>query len=224
MYILHIDTTTKVCSVAVAKNGKQIALVEINSEKLSHSEKLHLFIEQAVQESKISLQDLSAVAVSKGPGSYTGLRIGVSAAKGLCFGLDLPLISVDTLEAMAHFQAKSKSEKAVFIPMIDARRMEVFAGVYQNNTCLEKVHAHVLETNSFEKYANEEVYFFGDGAEKAIETLPNNFNFIPNIGTSSQNLIQLAWEKFEAKAFEDVAYFEPYYLKDFVAGKPKKML
>lgn len=224
MYILHIDSTTKVCSVAISNRNQLLKLVEIDSEKLSHSEKLHSFIEECLSSSDLGVKDLNAIAVSKGPGSYTGLRIGVSAAKGLAYGLDIPLISVHTLDAMASAVQKKVALGSVLIPMIDARRMEVFSSIYQNNTCLEGVSAVILEEDSFQKYSDQNVYYFGDGAAKATETLDSSFQYLEGIKTSAANLIDLAWEKFETKVFENVAYFEPFYLKDFVAGKPKKML
>lgn len=224
MYILHLDSTTKVCSVALSKDGALFNLVEIDSEKLSHSEKLHLFIQDCLKEVKLTVKDLSAVAVSKGPGSYTGLRIGVSAAKGLAYGLDIPLISVNTLDAMASAVQKTVEPDAILLPMIDARRMEVFTSIHKNSQCLKEVAAVVLDEKSFEEYAQNKVYFFGDGAAKAVDTLNSSFQFIEGIKTSAEHLIDIAWNKYQNKQFEDVAYFEPFYLKDFVAGKPKKML
>jgi len=222
MYILHIDSTTKVCSVAISKEDKLLELTEVNSDKLVHSEKLHLFIEECLLKANLKLSDLKAINVSKGPGSYTGLRIGVSAAKGLAYGLSIPLISVDTLEAMA--DSVSSANDAVLIPMIDARRMEVFYSIHQNGKCLRTVSAEVLEESSFSEFNDKKVFFFGDGAAKAIETLNPNFTFVDEIKTSSSNLIRLGWLKYNASDFENIAYFEPFYLKDFVAGKPKKML
>ena len=222
MYILHIDSTTKVCSVAISKEDKLLELTEVNSDKLVHSEKLHLFIEECLLKANLKLSDLKAINVSKGPGSYTGLRIGVSAAKGLAYGLSIPLISVDTLEAMA--DSVSSANDAVLIPMIDARRMEVFYSIHQNGKCLRTVSAEVLEESSFSEFNDKKVFFFGDGAAKAIETLNPNFTFVDEIKTSSSNLIRLGWLKYNASEFENIAYFEPFYLKDFVAGKPKKML
>ena len=222
MYILHIDSTTKVCSVAISNEDKLLELTEVNSDKLVHSEKLHLFIEECLLKANLKLSDLKAINVSKGPGSYTGLRIGVSAAKGLAYGLSIPLISVDTLEAMA--DSVSSANDAVLIPMIDARRMEVFCSIHQNGKCLRTVSAEVLEESSFSEFNDKKVFFFGDGAAKAIETLNPNFTFVDEIKTSSSNLIRLGWLKYNASDFENIAYFEPFYLKDFVAGKPKKML
>ena len=222
MYTLHIDSTTKLCSVAISKDDKLLELTEVNSDQLVHSEKLHLFIEECLLKAKVKLSELKAINVSKGPGSYTGLRIGVSAAKGLAYGLSIPLISVDTLEAMA--DSVSSANDAVLIPMIDARRMEVFCSIHQNGKCLRTVSAEVLEESSFSEFNDKKVFFFGDGAAKAIETLNPNFTFVDEIKTSSSNLIRLGWLKYNASDFENIAYFEPFYLKDFVAGKPKKML
>lgn len=224
MYILHIDSTTKICSVAVSNKDKLVELTEIDSDKLVHSEKLHLFIETCLKSAGIQISDLSAINVSKGPGSYTGLRIGVSAAKGLAYGLDIPLLSVDTLEAMANSVSTTVENDAVLIPMIDARRMEVFCSIHQSDRCLKTVEAKVLDDTSFSTFKDQKVYYFGDGASKAIETLNSSFKFIDGIKTSAANLVSLAWKKFENNQFEDVAYFEPFYLKDFIAGKPKKML
>lgn len=224
MYILHIDSTTKLCSIAISKDGVQVALEEVDSEKLAHSEKLHQFIVDCLNSAKIDVKSLSAVAVSKGPGSYTGLRIGVSTAKGLAFGLNIPILSVDTLEAMALSVTNQVPTDAICIPMIDARRLEVFGAVYQNGQCLESVQAFILDDGGFTQYEDEQVYFFGDGAAKCKEVLSSKFNFIPDIKTSATHLIKIAHQKFLDKNFEDTAYFEPFYLKDFVAGKPKKML
>ena len=222
MYILHIDSTTKVCSVAISKEDKLLELTEVNSDQLVHSEKLHLFIEECLLKANVKLSDLKAINVSKGPGSYTGLRIGVSAAKGLAYGLTIPLISVDTLEAMA--DSVSLAFDAVLIPMIDARRMEVFCSIHQNGKCLSPVSAEVLDESSFSAFNAKKVFYFGDGALKAVGNLNPNFTFIDEIKTSASNLIRLGWHKYNSGDFEDIAYFEPFYLKDFVAGKPKKML
>jgi tRNA threonylcarbamoyladenosine biosynthesis protein TsaB len=224
MYILHIDSTTKICSVAISKKDQLVELTEVSSDRLVHSEKLHLFIEACIEQAGIKIRDLVAINVSKGPGSYTGLRIGVSAAKGLAYGLSIPLISVDTLEAMSDSIVDTLSKDAILIPMIDARRMEVFCSVHQNGKCLKPVSAEVLDDNSFTEFDAKQVHFFGDGAAKAIDTLNSDFNFIDDVKTSASNLIRLGWEKYRSSNFEDVAYFEPFYLKDFVAGKPKKML
>lgn len=223
-YILHIDSTTKVCSIALSKKAELVQLVELDSDGLAHSEKLHLFIEECLEKASIKPSDLIAVSVSKGPGSYTGLRIGVSAAKGLCYGLNIPLIAVDTLAAMANSVAKDVEPGAVLIPMIDARRVEVFCSIHQSGETVKSVHSRILDEEPFDEITAEKVYYFGDGAEKAQEHLNENWTYLSTPKTSAQNLIPLAWRKFENKDFEDVAYFEPSYHKDFKAGKPKQIL
>ncbi len=223
-YILHIDSTTKVCSIALSKNEELIQLVELDSDGLAHSEKLHLFIEECLEKASIKPSDLNAVSVSKGPGSYTGLRIGVSAAKGLCYGLNIPLIAVDTLEAMANTVALEVESDAVLIPMIDARRVEVFCSIHQSGEIVKTVHSRILDEEPFDEITAPKVYYFGDGAEKAQVHLNPNWEYLPEPKTSAKNLIPLTWEKFQNKNFEDVAYFEPSYHKEFKAGKPKKIL
>jgi tRNA threonylcarbamoyladenosine biosynthesis protein TsaB len=221
-FILNIETSTKNCSVSVAENGKTIALTEINDGNYSHAEKLHEFIQVTLKKAKISLTDLQAIAVSKGPGSYTGLRIGVSAAKGLCFALDVPLISVNTLTSLAH---SISIEKGIKIPMIDARRMEVYSAVFSaKNEQLEDVSATIINEDSFEKYSkNEKVFILGDGAEKCKSILSNNnITFIDGKLPSANEMSKLAYEKYKKNDIEDVAYFEPFYLKEFIALKPKK--
>jgi tRNA threonylcarbamoyladenosine biosynthesis protein TsaB len=187
----------------------------------SHAEKLHVFIEECIKESNITFKDLSAIAVSQGPGSYTGLRIGVSAAKGLCFALDLPLIAVDTLQVLA---SKLSISEGVIIPMIDARRMEVYSAIF--NSKLEKireVQAEILTENSF-KEISETIHFVGDCAEKAKTVLTkSNFIFHEEIIYPSANeMSELSYKKFQENKLEDVAYFEPYYLKDFMVTVSKK--
>lgn len=201
-----------------------IQLVELDSDGLAHSEKLHLFIEECLEKASITPANLAAISVSKGPGSYTGLRIGVSAAKGLCYGLNIPLIAIDTLEAMANAVATEVEPEAVLIPMIDARRIEVFCSIHQSGKEIKPVHSRVLDEEPFNEISAEHVYYFGDGAEKAQEHLNPNWTFLPNPKTTAQNLIPLAWQKFQNEDFEDVAYFEPSYHKDFKAGKPKQVL
>ena len=224
MYILHIDSTTKICSVAISDKNKLLELTEVNSDKLVHSEKLHLFIEKCLLKANLGVSDLKAINVSKGPGSFTGLRIGVSAAKGLAYGLNIPLISVDTLEAMADSVALNQPKDAILIPMIDARRMEVFCSIHKNGEYLKPVTAQVLDDLSFSGLDSNKIFYFGDGASKAKDILNPNFSFIDGVTTSASNLIRLGWEKYTSRDFEDLAYFEPFYLKDFIAGKPKKML
>lgn len=220
-YILNLETATKNCSVSISQNGQTILCKEMAEAGYSHAEKLHVFIEECIKESNISFKDLSAIAVSQGPGSYTGLRIGVSAAKGLCFALDLPLIAVDTLKVLA---SKLSISDGVIIPMIDARRMEVYSAIF--NSKLEKireVQAEILTENSFEEIS-ETIHFVGDCAEKAKTVLTkSNFIFHEEIIYPSANeMSELSYKKFQENKLEDVAYFEPYYLKDFMATVSKK--
>jgi tRNA threonylcarbamoyladenosine biosynthesis protein TsaB len=220
-YILNLETATKNCSVSISQNGQTILCKEMAEAGYSHAEKLHVFIEECIKESNITFKDLSAIAVSQGPGSYTGLRIGVSAAKGLCFALDLPLIAVDTLQVLA---SKLSISDGVIIPMIDARRMEVYSAIF--NAKYEKVRevqAEILIENSFEQIS-ESIHFVGDCAEKAKTVLTkSNFIFHEEIIYPSANeMSELSYKKFQENNFEDVAYFEPYYLKDFMATVSKK--
>ena len=220
--ILNIETSTKNCSVSVAKEGEIIAIKELNDGGYSHAEKLHEFIKGIVKDAKIRLSDLRAVAVSKGPGSYTGLRIGVSAAKGLCFALDTPLISVNTLESLAHSISISDG---FIIPLLDARRMEVYSSVFSSNyENIRKVEAEIITETSFEEYLNEKkVYFLGDGAEKCKQLISHeNAVFIDDKFPSANELGMLSYNKYKKNDIEDVAYFEPFYLKDFVVTKSKK--
>jgi tRNA threonylcarbamoyladenosine biosynthesis protein TsaB len=222
--ILCIESATTNCSVSVSMNGEVICLKEKNTPNYSHAEQLHLFVKDAVKEATLELTDLDAIAVSKGPGSYTGLRIGVSAAKGLCFSLDLPLLSIATLESMAH-QVKL-SQGAVVIPVLDARRMEVYSSVFDANYHeIRETKAEIIDENSFEAYRDfDKIYLVGNGAEKCQEILGHiqNFEFNASVFPSAKEMAQLAHKKFEAEDFEDVAYFDPYYLKDFVLQVKKK--
>ncbi len=223
-YILHIDSTTKVCSIALSKSDTLVQLVELDSDGLVHSEKLHLFIKECLEKTNIKTSDLNAISVSKGPGSYTGLRIGVSAAKGLCYGLNIPLIAIDTLTAMAYSVAHDVEKDAVLIPMIDARRIEVFCSIHHKGKEIKAVHSRVLDEEPFDELNSENIYYFGDGAEKAQEHLNSSWTYLSYPKTSAKNLVSIAWERFINNDFEDVAYFEPYYHKVFQASKPKKVL
>lgn len=222
--ILHIETATKNCSIALAKNGVVLDWIEEYSEQYSHAERLHIFIEQLFEKSIYTLQDLDAIAVGKGPGSYTGLRIGVSSAKGLCFGLKIPLISIDTLTILANGQRTMEFD--YLIPMIDARRMEVYTAVFNPDLSFEKeIHALVVEENSFEAYHDKKLLCFGNGAQKCKDILIHENNiFLNDIHPSAKDMVDLSFDKFQRKDFEDVAYFEPFYLKDFIALKSKKSL
>ena len=220
-WILCIETATKSCSVALAKYGHLVAVKEEVSEKYSHSEKLTVFIEQLLQQEGLKVSDLDAIAVSSGPGSYTGLRIGVSTAKGLCYASDMPLIAVSTLGAMAQAM-KDKYPEAQLCPMLDARRMEVYCALYSKSQASPVV-AKTIDQDSFaEELAQGPLLFFGDGADKCQDVLTHtNAHFELGVYTSAVNMIPLAQDKFQNQDFEDVAYFEPFYLKDFVAGVKK---
>lgn len=220
-FILNIETATKNCSVAIAKNGETILCKEIAEEGYSHAEKLHVFIEEAIAKAGITVQDLTAVAVSQGPGSYTGLRIGVSAAKGLCFALNIPLIAVDTLQTLAS-QAKVSAGK--IIPMLDARRMEVYSEIFNANLEVEReIQAEVITEDSF-KDITETIYFVGDCAEKCKAVLTKeNFIFLEDIKyPSASAMSKISFDKYQISDTVDVAYFEPYYLKDFMMAPPSK--
>lgn len=220
--ILLIETATSVCSVALSRDGQVVSYREVNEPNV-HASRLTLFIQAVMKEAKVKYRDLNAVAVSKGPGSYTGLRIGVSTAKGLCFALGIPLIAVDTLYAMASgfLQASDPAEQLRLCPMIDARRMEVYMAVFRSGMeMLEPVQARILDEQTFAEYP--EIVLFGDGAEKCRALFAAYPNIrIAGFENSARHLSIPAFQKFEEKEFEDVAYFEPFYLKDFVAGKQK---
>jgi len=221
--ILHLETATTNCSVAIAKDGKNSAIQEYNSTNYSHSEKLHVFIQKALKNASISVNEIDAVAVSKGPGSYTGLRIGVSAAKGLCFSLDVPLISIETLKSMAS-QIK-KGEFDYIIPVLDARRMEVYSKVFDGQlNRVQDTKAEIIDADSFSTYASSgKTVVLGSGALKCQEILTNsNFEFRPEVVPSAKDMAILAYQKFQKNDFEDVAYFEPFYLKDFILQTKKK--
>lgn len=220
-WILCIETATKSCSVALARDGHLVAVKEEVSEKYSHSEQLTIFIEQLLQQEELKVSDLEAIAVSSGPGSYTGLRIGVSTAKGMCYACDIPLIAVSTLEAMVQVM-KDKYPEIQLCPMLDARRMEVYCMLYSKSQ-VSPVVAKVIDQNSFEEeLAQGPLLFFGDGADKCQDVLNHtNAHFELGVYPSATNMIPLAYDKFQSQDFEDIAYFEPFYLKDFVVGVKK---
>lgn len=225
--ILHIETATDVCSVALARDG--ILINELHAiEARSHATQLTLLIERICKEASISYSKLDAIAVSKGPGSYTGLRIGVATAKGLCYGLDKPLIGVNTLESFTHellLQKKNIAESLttsdLFCPMIDARRMEVYSALFnQQKEFVRETKAEIITEQSFaEELKHHKIFLFGDGASKCKSTLQHRTNtvFIDDFIPSARGQIQIAAKAFEQKHFEDVAYFEPFYLKEFVS-------
>ena len=228
--ILCIETSTAVCSVALVENGNVIALRE-SLDGQNHAEKITIFIDEIMKETNVVYKDLDAIAVSMGPGSYTGLRIGVSTAKGFCYALEKPLIAVDTLAAMAHgfissqLSAISNQPTAILCPMIDARRMEVYSAFF--NEKLERTsetEALVIDENSFmELKQNNHLYLFGDGADKLATLFENdkNITVVEKFHCSAAYMATLAEEAFKNKDFVDVAYFEPFYLKNFVPGIPK---
>ena len=221
-FILNIETSTKNCSVSIAKSGELISLKEINNGHYSHAEMLHPLIKDALNESKLSVDQIDAVAVGKGPGSYTGLRIGVSAAKGICFANDIPLISINSLEILAH---SIDIDKGLIIPMIDARRMEVFSAIFDHSFKMKReTKAEIIDENSFsESMKNHQIYILGDAAKKCEKIIINhNAIFINNKFPSSREMAKLSYIMFENNTFEDVAYFEPFYLKDFIITKEKK--
>jgi tRNA threonylcarbamoyladenosine biosynthesis protein TsaB len=220
--ILNIETATKNCSVSLAEDGNILAIKELNNGNYSHAEVLHPFIVAVLKEAKISSQQINAVAVSKGPGSYTGLRIGVSTAKGLCFSLDTPLISIDTLHSLSH---SISIEKGVIVPMLDARRMEVYAAVFnKDHEQIRDIKAEIINEDSFmTELANTQVYFLGDGAQKCKEFITHtNAVFIENKFPSAKEMAQLSFDKYKKNDIEDIAYFEPFYLKDFIVVPQKK--
>lgn len=222
MKILHIETSSKNCSVAISDGEKLLCLCEEVSENYKQSESLHTFVEWALEGAEISLKDLDAVSLGKGPGSYTGLRIGAASAKGFCYGLKVPLIATNSLETMIEpFLGKNYD---VIIPLIDARRMEVYCAVFDGNSgeMITETEAKILDEQSFTELEGKKVLFVGDGAVKAKDILQiSNAEFDANIYPSAKYLIKKSVEKFNQKDFEDVAYFEPFYLKDFHGVKKK---
>jgi len=229
--ILIIETSTEVCSVALANNGQIIDLIE-SKEGQNHARLVTVFAESLMKRNAIKPSDLLAVAVSKGPGSYTGLRIGVSTAKGICYAGHIPLIAIGTLEAMAkHVMLNSakyglpENKELLFCPMIDARRMEVFWMLLDaQGNVLKPITADIIE-NSFlsDELIENQIVFFGNGADKCRKVLSStNAIFVDHIEASAQHMSELVWQSYNKKQFEDVAYFEPFYLKDFVATVSKK--
>ena len=223
--LLLIETATTACSVALASNNSIIAQRHL-TQRNAHSEMITVFIDDVLAEAGISIKQVDAVAVSCGPGSYTGLRIGVSTAKGLCYATDKPLISISTLKAMAQGAlqqyAPTSPSNTLLCPMIDARRMEVYTAIYDSNLKeLSPVEAKIIDGNSFTDVLNQQtVLFFGDGAPKCREVLGQHPNalFVDDFENSAIYLLTEALQKLQQQDFEDVAYFQPYYLKDFIAG------
>jgi tRNA threonylcarbamoyladenosine biosynthesis protein TsaB len=217
-WILHLETSTKACSVALSCNGKQIALKEQCTEQFSHAENITLFVDAVLNHAEISLRELAAVSVTSGPGSYTGLRIGVSTAKGFCYALGIPLLSVDSLFSLAQL-AKEKYPNKTLCPVIDARRMEVYNAIYDASlTCIKEISADVILEDSYNKY--EPFICFGDGQAKLHELWKERaVLFDSKIHASATGQINESYRKYCAGEFENLAYFEPFYLKDFVTKK-----
>ena len=217
-YILNIETATKNCSVSIAKEGKTLFCKEMSEQGFSHAEKLHVFIADSLKALRIDFSDLAAIAVSQGPGSYTGLRIGVSAAKGLCYALNIPLIAIDTLEIVARQLTVSDG---LIIPMIDARRMEVYDAIFDSqHTKIRETKAEIITEDVFADFEGT-IHLLGDGAMKCAEILNDSrFLYHPEIiYPSAKEMSSLSFDKHKKSDIVDVAYFEPFYLKDFILHK-----
>jgi tRNA threonylcarbamoyladenosine biosynthesis protein TsaB len=227
--ILGIETATSICSVALVKDGKLLAIRESVGTR-EHSAELTGYIADVFTEAGLTYHQLDAVAVSMGPGSYTGLRIGVSSAKGLCYALDKPIIAIDTLKSLA-WQALelckkqgNNLENILLCPLLDARRMEVYTAMFdQELQVVEPVNASIISEDSFNSFAHKEIIYFGDGAAKCTHLFEskNNFTFFADISLTAKAICVLAENEFEKGNFADLAYCEPFYLKDFIAGKPR---
>jgi tRNA threonylcarbamoyladenosine biosynthesis protein TsaB len=225
--ILSIETATEVCSAALSLDGRTIALKEALGSN-EHSAQLTLFIEEVMKTAGRSLKELDAIAVSMGPGSYTGLRIGVSVAKGLCYSLEIPLISISTLKVIALIALENlmdnPDEKTLLCPMIDARRMEVFTALYDGDLHeLKPAEALILNEETFSDYQGWKIAIVGNGAAKCMDLYSEHSNilFPGTVNLSAGPIGKPAIEKFNSNDFENTAYFEPFYLKDFIAGKSK---
>lgn len=216
--LLNIETATKNCSVSLAEDGQTIAYKEIAEQNFSHAEKLHVFVDELLKENNLNYKDLNGVAVGQGPGSYTGLRIGVSSAKGFCYALGIPMIAIDTLEVLAR---KITIAEGLIIPMIDARRMEVYSAIFDiDYTKTRNVEAEIIDANSFSEIGKK-IHLVGDGIAKFKEVLTDE-KFIYHddvVYPSANEMSYLSFEKFKKSDFVDVAYFEPFYLKDFMISK-----
>jgi tRNA threonylcarbamoyladenosine biosynthesis protein TsaB len=226
--ILHVETSAELCSVALSR-GTQCVAIRENSEGRNHAAMLTLFMDELLTGQHLKACRLDAVAVSTGPGSYTGLRIGMSTAKGLCYGARIPLVAIPTLHAMAHgltVQYPAMEDDALLCPMIDARRMEVYTALFdtKGNTVKDTA-AEIITPHSFASWLRlRKIYFFGNGADKCKEMLTHPNACFPPFAHSAQYMIPDAVTAYRHRQFEDIAYIEPFYLKDFIAGKPKQML
>jgi tRNA threonylcarbamoyladenosine biosynthesis protein TsaB len=220
--ILLIETSSKNCSVGLSVAGQLVYHVEMSAEGYIHAEKLHSFIKEVLDHTGTEMNQLDAVAVSKGPGSYTGLRIGVSAAKGLCFALNIPLIALDTTWMLAWHARQVQPAAQYFLSMIDARRMEVYYALYDAElTLIEDIRAQIVDKEFLSRFTPEATVLVGDGAQKCDTLMPGSYRILP-IFPSVTMMAQGATHCYNQGLLEDTAYFEPFYLKDFIAGKPKK--
>jgi len=228
-YILCIETSTKACSVALAKNGKLLALKESVDQDYSHAEQLNLFIEDVMKQAELEFGQLNAISVSKGPGSFTGLRIGVSTAKGLAYALNIPLLSIEPLESMAvgFIEQLPDQTNELLVPMIDARRKEVYMCIFDSELKPKtKTSAEVIDEDSFNKWEGyQKIHLFGDGADKFEQDFKEDKRVMVHKGfyPSAQFMTGLSDKKFKNRIFEDVAHFEPFYLKEFIAIKPRNL-
>ncbi len=223
--LLCIETSGKNCSVALFEGLQLVSIREVHTEQFSHSENLHVFIEQVLEESNLQPKAIKAIAISAGPGSYTGLRIGVATAKGLCYGWDIPLIALPTLRILAEQVTYEFTDIEYIIPMIDARRMEVFTSVYSHDfSPILGERAEILTESTFDTYLNKgKTIFLGDGITKFQAICKHkNAYFWENKFPSAKQMGRLALEKYQAQAFEDIAYFEPFYLKEVYLVKSNK--
>lgn len=218
--LLFIDTSTRICSVGITSDGKQVALRETGEEQYEHGEKITLLIQDCLNEANLEIKELSAVCITSGPGSYTGLRIGASTAKGICYALNIPLIAIDALYSFAYQAAEKHPEKNI-CAMIDARRMEVFSAIYDTQLHpLKPISADVLETDSYSEF--KDLVIVGDGAPKCQELWANReLTFDLTIKSSVTGMFEKGNALFQEKIFEDVAYFEPFYLKEFYSTQKK---
>jgi tRNA threonylcarbamoyladenosine biosynthesis protein TsaB len=223
MKILYLETSSKNCSVAISDDEKLLCLCEEVSENYKQSESLHTYVEWALEGAEISINEIDVISLGKGPGSYTGLRIGAASAKGFCFGLQKPLVAVNSMESM--IEPFLNANYDLIIPMLDARRMEVYTASFDGISGEEnsQTQAMILDEHSFSELKDKKVLFVGDGCAKAQEilNLPNS-EFRNDVYPSAQYLIKKTLEKIKNQDFEDIAYFEPFYLKDFHGVKKQK--
>ncbi len=225
-YILHLETSTKVCSVALSESGKSLGFITESSADFVHSERLNLLIVELLREHNIDMNSLSAISVSSGPGSYTGLRIGVSTAKGLCYALSIPLIAIDSLSSLAYFaKSQIETDDALLLSMIDARRMEAYTAVFDTNIyAVKPVSADIFDVNYLSEInQNQRIILVGDAQEKckSIWSERQNMEFT-GIEADARGQVEPAYKKFQNQEFADLVYFEPQYFKDFQPGVKAK--